>query len=263
MSKDFCRDSAGVGGPWWNWKPDKAALDYLWRRGDLSIAARVHFHKVYDLTERVHPDLHALEPPPQDDYVAWACGEAIERLSLATPAQLRGFHGAVSLAEARAFCCSEHEAGRLVRVEVETRDGRPPHVAFAVPDWRRRLRRAERALAGAPDRMRLLSPFDPAIRDRARAAACFGFDYRFEGFTPAAKRRYGYYVLPVLHGEDLVGRCDLKLHRDRGELEVKGLWWEEGRGATKRDERLFEEAAMQLARFAGADTLAIPVSAQR
>src|SRR3546814_8498004 len=79
-----------------------------------------------------------------------------------------------------------------------------------------------------PARIRFLSPFDPMIRERDRTQRFFGFDYRFEAFVPAAKRVWGYYVLPMLERDRLIGRIELKAHRDRGEIEVRGLWLERG-----------------------------------
>ncbi len=100
--------------------------------------------------------------------------------------------------------------------------------------------------------MTLLCPFDPIVRDRARALRLFGFDYRFEAFVPEAKRQYGYYVLPILEGDALVGRMDGKFHRERGVLEVKGLWWEKGVRPTKARLRRLRSAQEELARRIGA-----------
>jgi uncharacterized protein YcaQ len=100
--------------------------------------------------------------------------------------------------------------------------------------------------------VRLLSPFDPIVRDRARALRLFDFDYRFEAFTPAPKRQYGYYVFPILHRDRLIGRTDLKLLRDEETLAVQGVWWE-GRPAPKR---AFEDALERLAEQLGAKTVA-------
>jgi uncharacterized protein YcaQ len=88
----------------------------------------------------------------------------------------------------------------------------------------------------------VLSPFEPTIRDRDRTWRLFGYDYRVECFVPAAKRRYGYYVLPLLEGERLVGRVDPKLHRDRRVLEVRGPWWEPGVDPTRARVRRLEAA---------------------
>jgi len=92
------------------------------------------------------------------------------------------------------------------------------------------------------------------MRNRARAKRLFGFEYRFEAFTPARKRKYGYYVLPILDDEALVGRLDAKLHRDRGHLEVKGLWWEKGQKLTRAQKPRFEEAVERYTRQIGAET---------
>jgi len=233
-------------GGWWAWKPAKAALEYLWWRGDLCVAERRNFEKVYDLTERAYPESATLAQPTAGEFVDWACRSALERLGVATPTELAGFWGAVRPQEARAWA---REAQDTVAVRCAGR------AAVAVPDWPGRLRRAERALAADDGRLRVLSPFDPVLRDRKRAERLFGFHYRFEAFTPAARRRYGYYVMPLLRGERLVGRCDAKLHRDRGELEVRGLWWERGERA---DPRGFAAAAEELARFVGADRVSGP-----
>ncbi len=258
MSKDFEHGSK-ASSAWWGWKPSKAALEYLWWRGDLTVAARVNFHKVYDLTERCFPDLHDREPPALEAFVDWACRASLERLGVATAKEIAGFFGAVSIVEARAWCRAEASAGTILPVRTFSSSGAAPRDAYAVPDWRRRRAQARRGLASeeARGRFRLLSPFDPVLRDRARLARLFGFEYRFEAFVPAAKRKYGYYVLPVLEGERFVARCDLKLHRNRSELEVRGLWWEPGRG-TKKDHRRFDEATRRMATFLDAEHVQRP-----
>ncbi len=235
-------------GDWWGWKPQKAALDFLWRSGELGIARRVHFAKVYDLAERVNPAAHAAPEPDPEDHLAWACRTAAERLVIFTPAELAGFWRAVEIADARAWCDRAARAGDIVRVLVEPAGDGEPQAAFALATFTDRLR----ALPEAPEGTRLLAPFDPVIRDRARLLRRFAFDYRFEAFTPPAQRRYGYYVLPILEGERLVGRLDPKLHRDRGELEIKALFWEPGVKPTRARRRALRAAIEALAAFVGA-----------
>ena len=101
----------------------------------------------------------------------------------------------------------------------------------------------------------VLCPFDPVLRDRDRCLRLFGFDYRFEAFVPEPKRQYGYFVLPILEGDRLIGRLDPKLHRDRGLLEIKGLWWEPGIRPTKARRRSLDEALERLAGFVRADQI--------
>lgn len=106
-------------------------------------------------------------------------------------------------------------------------------------------------IAPPPGRMRVLSPFDPALRDRNRAQRLFGFHYRIEVFVPAPKRTYGYYVFPVLEGDSLVGRIDMKARRDSGRLTVFAFWPERGvRWSDARNRRLAAELD-RVARFAG------------
>ena len=104
-----------------------------------------------------------------------------------------------------------------------------------------------------PGRIRILSPFDPALRDRARAERLFGFHYRIEVFVPEAQRRYGYYVFPVLEGARIIGRLDARARRDAGALHVRAFWPERGIAmGTGRAARL-EAELDRLARFAGLD----------
>ena len=247
MSADFEHEEKR--GPWWGWKPQKAALDFLWRSGVLAIRGRRNFHKIYDLAERVHPEAHGLPEPDAESHVAWACGEAAPRLVCFTPRELAQFWDAIGMAEAKAWCEGQVKRGALVQVNLESADGREPQRAYAVADWEARLKK----MPAAPEGTRLLAPFDPIIRDRDRALRRFGFDYRFEAFTPEPKRQYGYYVLPILEGDRLVGRLDPKLHRDRGVLEIKGLWWEPGVKATKARVRALRDSVEGLATWLGAE----------
>lgn len=240
-------------GPWWGWKPQKAALDFLWRTRQLAIARRVHFHKVYDLTERVLPDQHSAEEPTEEAHIHWACSSALERLGVASPKDLADFWAVLDVAQAKSWCEREAKAGRIAAVNVESADGSKPRPGFAAAGWETRLKQ----LPDAPDRTRLLCPFDPVLRDRARALRIFGFDYRFEAFVPDRKRLYGYFVLPILEGEKLVGRLDPKFHRDQSLLEIKGLWWEPGSKATRARKKALQAAIERLAGFIGATEVRI------
>jgi uncharacterized protein YcaQ len=245
MSKDF--EHPEKRGPWWGWKPQKAALDFLWRSGRLAIRGRKNFHKIYDLAERVHPAGHQAEEPAPEAHVAWACASAAERLVLFTPKELAEFWAAIDATDAKAWCEEEAKVGRLERVLLDTADGTKPQPAFALPDWEARLKR----LGDPPAGIRLLAPFDPVLRDRARALRRFAFDYRFEAFVPEAKRSFGYFVLPLLEGERLVGRLDPKLHRDREVLEIKGLWWEPRIKATPARKKALQQAVARFAEWCG------------
>jgi uncharacterized protein YcaQ len=247
-SADFEHPRKGSEAAWWGWKPQKAALECLWHTGQLAVAGRVNFHKVYDLPERVFPEAHELAATAPDAHLEWACAAALERLGTATARELAAFWDAVEPDEAQAWCEAALIAGRVERVEVEGIQGGRPRPAYAATGWRERVA----ALADPGDRMAILCPFDPILRDRARTLRLFGFDYRFEAFVPEAGRQYGYYVLPVLEGDLLVGRLDAKFHRARGALEIKGLWWEQGVRPGKARRKRLRTALESLAGRIGA-----------
>lgn len=246
-SRDVTVDDTEERGSWWGWTPSKAALEYLWHTGEFAVVARKGFAKVYDFAERVIPAEHRDHDPSHEEAVDWLCREAIARLGVATHGEIAAFFDAVSSDEAAAWCAA---AGpdTLRRIEIEHADGATREV-WARPDVLDLVRAAPEPLP----RVRFLSPFDPMIRERDRTQRFFGFDYRFEAFVPAAKRVWGYYVLPMLERDRLIGRVELKTHRDRGELEVRGLWLEPGvRSAKARTARIEAEIERWRA-FTGTD----------
>ncbi|QJF52859.1 winged helix-turn-helix domain-containing protein [Roseobacter ponti] len=247
-------EKRGSGG-WWDWHPSKTALEYLWRSGALCVVGREGFRKRYDLTERVIDEALCTPlatPEETAEVIGWCCAGALDRLGFATPGELAAFWDHVSIAEARDWCAAELAAGRLQPVRLTGADG-TLRDSFARPGIG-----TDPALELAPtSRLRVLSPFDPALRDRKRAERLFGFDYRIEIFVPEAKRRYGYYVFPLLEGDRLVGRIDMKAFRDRDELVVKALWpepkvrWGKGRIAALEAEleRIIRLAGVSRWRF--------------
>jgi len=218
-TRDFPRPPrAGEG--WWDWSPHKSALEFLWRAGELAIHSRIGFEKVYDLSERVYGP-----PSPTStraDLVTWACNEALTRLGAATAREVSQFMNAVTVAEASAWCQEQAAAGTVVRVLLE-RETRRDVPGFAQRNWQAAAARVD------PDTTpRLLTPFDPLVRDRARLKALFNFDYRFEAFVPKAKRVHGYYTMPVLVGDALIARVDLASDRAAGVLRIDRVWIEPG-----------------------------------
>lgn len=233
-------------GGWWEWHPSKTALEYLWRCGRLAVAARNGFQKVYDLTERTLPDFCRTVEVSEAETIDWACRGALERLGIATSGEIAAFWNLVTPEEAKAWCLARKGA-ELEEVRVEGIDNkmRPAYV-FAAADPCAQL-------PEPPKRLRVLSPFDPLIRDRKRTERLFGFHYRIEIFVPAPRRKYGYYVFPLLEGDRLVGRIDMKHERAKGVLAVKALWLEpKVIFSPARRERLEAELERQR-RFTGAD----------
>jgi uncharacterized protein YcaQ len=248
----LARDVAGTevrSGPrepgWWNWHEGKIALEYLWRSGKLAIAGRRNFQKVYDLAERVVPEPYVSTVTDHDAYVAWACSSALGRLGVATPGEIARFWDLVTVEEAKAWCDAAVADGTVRTVAVEGTDG--TRTMLARPD----LPEVLAAMPEPPDRIRALSPFDPVLRDRKRLERLFGFDYRIEVFVPAPRRKYGYYVFPLLEGDRLIGRIDMAADRARDALVVTALWPEPGIGLGRgRMDRLQAELD-RLRRFAG------------
>ncbi|HAC57505.1 MAG TPA: hypothetical protein DCF73_04005 [Rhodobiaceae bacterium] len=246
MARDF-EDKGpkkSEGGGWWGWGPSKTALEMLWRTGEVAIARREGFEKVYDLTERVIPEEHRRARPSRAATRDWACRAALDRLGFATPQEIAAFWHLVSIADARDWAAKALKRKEIVSVSVEGAD-KTWKQAYAPADIEARMAMAEEPLAGA----RFLSPFDPAIRDRKRTERLFGFDYRIEIFVPEKKRKYGYYVLPLLEGDRFTGRADLKAHRADGRLEVKGLWLEPGVKLTRARETDIRSALTNLGQF--------------
>ncbi len=245
---DFGQDEPRSKGGWWDWHPSKTALEWLWRTGQLAIAGRVGFQKVYDLAERVIPDTHFSADISHQNLVAWACGSALDHLGFATAAEIQAYWHALDKATVTRWIHVAVRAGEVIEVAVEGATG-AVKTAFTRPDITQHI-------AEIPDtlqRLRILSPFDPALRDRARAEFLFGFHYRIEVFVPEAKRRWGYYVFPVLEGGRLIGRIDAKAYKSERILRIKA-YWPEARVAMGLGRRQRLDAELQrLAQFSGCD----------
>ncbi|GGH28490.1 hypothetical protein SAMN05444007_104250 [Cribrihabitans marinus] len=249
-SSDVGSDERKGSGGWWDWHPSKTALEYLWRSGALTVVGREGFRKVYDLTERViEADLcPGALPCDEGATVDWLCNAALDRLGFATSGEIAAFWDTVRPDEAKPWCERALARGEVERIAVTCADGsdRPCLARFDA------VEAADRARP-APGRIRVLSPFDPALRDRARAERLFGFHYRIEVFVPEAKRKYGYYVFPLMERDRLIGRIDMKARRDAGVLQVRALWPERGiRWSPARTRRL-EAELDRVRRFAGLD----------
>jgi uncharacterized protein len=213
---DFAGSRRGASG-WWGWKKEKAWLEAWLALGELMVARRDGIQRVYDLAARVHPAAAALALPT----TAEASRALVERAVLALGvSQARWIHDYFRTRPRLTPAALEPLLADGTLLEVKVR-------GWPEPGYVHRERRPllERAAAGAlqATHTALLSPFDPVVWDRERARQLFGFDYRLECYTPAARRRYGYFSLPILRRGALVGRLDAKAHRAEGRFEVKAL----------------------------------------
>ncbi|MFV0374772.1 winged helix-turn-helix domain-containing protein [Microbacterium sp.] len=216
-------------GAWWDWDVVKQSLEHLWLIGEVAIAGRRGFERMYALAEHVLSDAERT-PVPAAEAVRELVGRAAAAHGIATAADISDYWRLRDRAAVAAAIGELVDVGDLEPVTVAgwTRAGRP------VPAWRHRDATRPRRVSVTT----ILTPFDPVVWFRDRAERVFGFDYRIEIYTPAHKRRFGYYSLPVLMDDALVGRVDLKADRRRSTLLVQSAWWEPGARPADAGERL-------------------------
>lgn len=249
-SADFEHPRKGTSG-WWEWKPHKRHLEGLFTSGKVMVIERRNFQRVYDLTHRVMPHW--------DDERDLLTQEAAEAIMLENSARSLGIFRPQWLADyyrlrqpaLKPLLEMWQREHRVIPVTVETLGDMWLH-SDLLPLLPQALDSKLQATHSA-----VLSPFDPVVWDRKRAEQLFNFSYRLECYTPAPKRQYGYFVLPLLHKGQLVGRMDAKMHRKTGTLEIIALYLEEGIKTTAALEKGLTSAISEFARWQGAHDVAL------
>ncbi|WP_313277752.1 winged helix-turn-helix domain-containing protein [Kosakonia cowanii] len=247
-SADFEHPRKGTSG-WWEWKPHKRHLEGLFTAGKVMVIERRNFQRVYDLTQRVMPQW--------DDVRDLLSQEQAEAIMLEKSARSLGLFRAQWLADY--YRLRRPALAQALAQMQEAQTILPVNVEGLGPAWLHAslLPLLEQAQADklTATHSAVLSPFDPVVWDRKRAEQLFGFSYRLECYTPAPKRQYGYFVLPLLHRGRLVGRMDAKMHRKTGVLEVIALFLEEGISPSLQLEKGLQRAITNFARWQGAQRI--------
>lgn len=216
-SADF-KDGDKPAGGWWNWRDEKTALECLLLTGELMVARRQSFQRVYDLRSRILPEWDdgpdGANVPSSEEVQELFSLRAVRALGVAKADWVPDYYRLPKTGNAQRLEALA-EAGSLKRVQIEGLPG-PAYMDPA---------------AQAPQPMNfttVLSPFDPIVWDRKRLKELHNFEYTIEAYTPAHKRSFGYFTLPILHNGRIVGRLDPKAHRAKGVFEVKAIALEPG-----------------------------------
>lgn len=212
-SKDFSAKDKIVTA-WGETKLAKRALEHLFMRGDLMIAERVNFQKVYDLTERVLPSEVDTSMPSDEELWRHLIVSCLGAHGVATPAQI-GYLRKGARSKIENICKWMQENGELINVSIAGQD----YYANSTVTELLATRISRR-------RVRILSPFDNMVIQRNRLKEIFDFEYQIECYVPERKRKHGYFVLPLLWGSEFAGRMDAKIDRGEGILFIKKLWIE-------------------------------------
>lgn len=244
-SKDFERSPGTKRGTWWDWKPAKRALEILFWQGHLMIAERRNFQKIYDLTERILPIDVDMTRPTEREMGRFHVRRALGGLGIAREREIRdAFHVAGRPLIVKTLEEMVNE-GELLALHIDGLQS----TYYAMPGT---LERELPTLSGAAH---ILSPFDNLVIQRDRIARLFDFEYTIECYLPEAKRKHGYFVLPILWKDRLIGRLDPKADREGKRLLVKALWFEPGFEEIEAALPAFASALARLARFNGCDAL--------
>ena len=220
-SKDFEHKRKRQGEGWWDWKPAKVALEYLYLQGDLMVAGRKRFQRQYDLTERVlQPGLDLSMPSPED-CALHQIEMAIQSMGIVREADINRYLQVSDRKTIRAVLRDSVSRGSVLELKVRGSEGDLFYMTGEV------LRLLEKSRSTKP-RVRILSPFYNLVIQRDWMRALFNFDYTIECYVPAPKRKYGYFVCPMLWGDELVARVDMKADRKARQLKVLALHYEPG-----------------------------------
>ena len=247
-ARDFTDPRRGASG-WWDWKPAKGALEQLFMQGDLMCVRRDGLEKVYDLTERVLPADADTREPTVEEHARHLLASTLRAHGVAVPRAFTygiclGSRNAPTRAALRALLQQGVHSGTLAAVQ-----GPDGNHYYARPET---LEQRSRKPA---DVVRILSPFDNSIIQRDRALGLFDFDFQLECYVTEAKRRWGYFCLPLLFGDRFAGRMDCKAHRATGVFEIRHLHLESSPG--EAFDAAFSESVMDYARFTGCDAVEV------
>jgi hypothetical protein len=211
-ARDFDDERASNSG-WWDWKPAKQALEQLFMQGELMVTARDGFQKVYDLPERVLPDWVDTRQPSLDEFAAHLIDTTLRAHGFATLISMTYLRKGQRLREAVKRQLQQRiETGTLIRQPLSKK-----FEIYVDPELLET--RAPRSVA----QVRILSPFDNLVIQRQRCRDIFGFDFQIECYLPKPQRQFGYFCLPLLLRDRLVGRLDCKAHRAEARLEVRSV----------------------------------------
>jgi uncharacterized protein len=233
---------------WWDWKPAKRALEQLFMEGELMISQREGFQKVYDLRERVLPDWVDLHEPTLPEYAAHLIDTTLRSHGFATQKSMTYLRKGKKLRDTVTEQLNARvDAKQLVKLELGNN-----FIIYVDGDM------FESRTPRNNNSVRILSPFDNVIIQRERGRDIFDFDYQIECYVPEAKRQFGYFCLPVLYRDELVGRIDCKAHRKQKQLEVKSVHIE--RLVDNEFNAAFLEALNMFTGFNGCEHLKLPNS---
>jgi len=233
--RDIDKSSKKSLGNWWNTGPGRRAFEQLYMQGDLMICERNGMEKVYDLTERCLPENIDLSMPTLHEYAQYLFNTTLRAHGAFTWKQLVHLKGKDLKEAMRVVLKEQIDAGVVSAIKLD--DGQTLYVDVAAIEQK----------VNTDFGLKILSPFDNSLIHRDRLTSLFEFDYRIECYVPAAKRVFGYFCLPILYQDELVGRIDCKAHRTVKELEVISIHLEK---AIKDKELFFCELEQEIKRFA-------------
>ena len=249
-SKDF-KDSSSDKRSWWNWKPAKAALDVLHTQGYLMIDRRVKFQMYYDLAERVLPASVNTPGKTIDDWNRWAAHQSIKHLGVATAKHASDYYRQ-KISETQEKLQSLAQEGTIVPIEVEGWK----ETTYVHADDRTLIEEIENG-AHQPKLTTFLSPFDNLTWNRKRLLELFGFEFSIEMYIPKVKRKYGYYLMPILHNGRFIGRIDPKADRKTNTLIIQAMYLEPGEDVNEELLEGLTKAIEEFMAFHGSEKLVI------
>ncbi|XOV82531.1 MAG: winged helix-turn-helix domain-containing protein [bacterium] len=228
---------------WWDWKPAKRALEQLYMQGDLMVSAREGFQKTYDLPQRVLPDHIDTTPPDVDEFAEHVVTQQLRCHALVSLKGLTYLRRNPALRQAvKRYVDKQLQAGRIDQIILangEAYYSQPNLLDAPAP-------RFSRAIT-------ILSPFDNVLIQRERLRSLYNFDYQIECYVPAAKRRFGYFGLPMLYRDQFIGQVDCKVHRRHKKLEIKAVEFCGSTFSPSDISQAFAAAVQEFAEFQGCE----------
>lgn len=239
-SKDFENSKQTSPAGWWDWKPAKVALEILYLQGELMVAERRKFQRLYDLTDRVLPRGIDKTKASSEDCAGYQIDRALTAMGLARESEISKHIPVCDRKTLKVVLADRIASGELMKVQVHELPGEEYYArpgSLLVPSSRKAVR--------------ILSPFDNLVIQRERMRLLFNFNYTIECYVPAPKRKYGYFVCPVLWGDEFVARIDMKADRKSGILQVNSLHLESDFKENARFKKELDKALKEFATFNG------------